>query len=382
MKLEESLSTSSEEKQITKKKRKREKTFQKEKRISFKNPSSIKYLKDISTDCFSNILDNTFCVFISVVQNISYLVYATKSHSIISYNISNDQKLCEIKEAHEKYITFFKHYFDRINYRDIIISISSHDNNLKLWNLRNWDCILNLENINQDGDLYSSCLLCYNNQNYILTSNCYGINGFNEPIKLYNLKGKKIREIKESKHSTVFIDIYTDKINGKKYIITGNEGFVKSYDFSRDKTYFKYEDISAKTKKSKKKAKKSHFSVIINDLKKIVNLIESSEDNIIRIWNFHYGELIYKIFIEDNLLFGLCLWNMNKLFVACSTGIKLVNLDNGDIVKTLSEHKNSVICVKKIWMEKYGECLISQDELEGNIKLWIIKKYNKLEFNK
>ena len=31
------------------------------------------------------------------------------------------------------------------------MSVSAIDNNLKLWNIKNWECILNLENINKKG---------------------------------------------------------------------------------------------------------------------------------------------------------------------------------------------------------------------------------------
>ena len=114
MKIEESLSTSSDDIKFTNKKRPREKNVQKK---IFRNPTSITYLKDVATDSFCNALDNTFCVFTSIIRNISYLIYANKSHSIISYNLSIEQKLFEVKNAHEKHITFIKHYFYKINYR-------------------------------------------------------------------------------------------------------------------------------------------------------------------------------------------------------------------------------------------------------------------------
>ena len=44
------------------------------------------------------------------------------------------------------------------------MSVSALDNNLKIWNIYNWDCILELKNVNRTGVLYSSSFL-YENEN-------------------------------------------------------------------------------------------------------------------------------------------------------------------------------------------------------------------------
>ena len=43
------------------------------------------------------------------------------------------------------------------------MTISLEDNNIRIWNLINWECILNIKNINKTGYLYSACFL-YNNK--------------------------------------------------------------------------------------------------------------------------------------------------------------------------------------------------------------------------
>ena len=51
------------------------------------------------------------------------------------------------------------------------MSISRNDNNIKIWNVNNWECIQNFTNVNKDGWLLSACFLEENNQIYIITSN-------------------------------------------------------------------------------------------------------------------------------------------------------------------------------------------------------------------
>jgi len=68
----------------------------------------------------------------------------------------------------------------------------------------------------------------------------------------------------------------------------------------------------------------------------------------------------------------MCLWSDNYLFVGCQDNtIKIVEIKNGLIIKSLNNHNNGVITIKKIIHPKYGECLISQNYKESEIKLWI-----------
>ena len=131
-----------------------------------------KYLiKDLISDSYCKYWqDNTFTVFTSI-NKIMYLIYTNENNSIICYDLIDNNKIIEIKKAHNQFIHNFKYFLDYINKRDLLISISSDDNNLKLWNISNFECILNLKKINNIGWLNSVCLLTENNKIYIVTSN-------------------------------------------------------------------------------------------------------------------------------------------------------------------------------------------------------------------
>ena len=95
----------------------------------------------------------------------------------------------------------------------------------------------------------------------------------------------KIKEINDSNFTTFFIDSFYDNKYSKNYIITSNNGYIKSYDFNKNELYRKYCDND----------NRGHFCIIINNDKKIIKLIESVCDGNIRIWNFHSGVLLKKI---------------------------------------------------------------------------------------
>ena len=319
-----------------------------------------KFIRDIAIDSYSYGIDNTMDIFKSINNNILYFIYTNRNYSIISYNLINNQKINEIKKAHDSSITNFRHYLYKEKNQELIIS-TSINNNLKLWRINNWECLLNIELIYEKGCLWSACFLILENKINILTTNSYAYG----PIKVYNLNGVKIKEINNSIDGINYIDIYYDNKNMKIYILTGNKGFVKSYDYNDNNIYHIYKDNDIK----------NHNSLRIINENNLIKLIESSLDGNIRIWNFHTGQLLNKIYISDKI-YGICLWDNDYLFVGCDDNtIKILDVKQSKVIKKILGHKRSVLVLLKVNIPKYGECLISQEN--GRItKLWAIKLIN------
>ena len=260
-------------------------------------------------------------------------------------------------------ITNCRHYLDNLFSRDLIMSISGEYNNIKIWNVNNdFELLINIENINKEGAISSACIFNDCIQNLILTSDS---DGNPEPIKIFDFKGHKIKEIKDSKEQTFFIDTYYVMEINKIFILTGNNGYIKVYDYYNNKIKNKYCDNS----------NCYHNSIIINDKDLILKIIESCEDGNIRIWNFNSGDLLNKINISNKSLYGICLWDNNYLFVGCADNtIKLVDLNKNIILNNLKGHDTKVVTIKKINHLKYGESLLSQGYDKETIKLWSFKK--------
>ena len=325
-----------------------------------------KLLNEITEDSYADVLlDYTFIVFKSINQFIC-LIYANNENSIISYNLNTNKKINEIKSAHENVIVNFRHLFDEKEKRDLVLSVSSNDNNLKIWNINNFECVLNLKKVNKKGEIFSSCFLIENNNYFIVTSN-YCL--FNDPIKVYDFNGSIIKEINDSNQRTTFVDTYYDEQTSKIYIIAANKGFITSFDYNENKIKHKYIDDNNN---------KDHFKAIIDSSEKkknkegIIKLIESGEDGYIRIWNFDSAILIKKIHVYKSYLYGFCFLNDNYILVGCGDKtIKIVELNSGKMVKELIGHNDDVISVKILNLPKYGKCIISQGNGNDQIKLWI-----------
>lgn len=253
--------------------------------INFKsNPIDIQFTKILSSDSYTPLsIVNTFCVF-KTIDDLLCLIFSNKINSLISYNLIDNKTIIEIKKAHKKTISNIKYYFDSNNKRDLVISISFWDYSFNVWNVHNWE---NLVNIKKDFQylcwLHSACILNYINRNYIITCN----NNY-ELLRVYDFNGKEIRNIYDmNQKGTFFIDTFYDNKSFKAFIITASDGFCKAYDYDGDKLYKKYSD-------EMKNYDIIYNSIIINNNEEVIKMIASSNDGNIRIWDFNSSILLKK----------------------------------------------------------------------------------------
>ena len=338
------------------------------------NTNLINTSKVITTNSFSDwVFENTFIIFNSF-NGFLILTYATEEKSIIFYNLKHFQIISEIKEAHKEYITNFAHCYDKSLKMDLIMSVSKSDNNIKIWNLTNNICVLNLTKINKDGILNSACFLNYENNNYIITSNRNWVEP--SPLKIYNLKGEKIKQISKSNRNTFFVDTYYEKKknnnNNNTYIITGNEGNVISYNYDENELYKIY------CEKYENDIFHHSFKIYADkESNQIIKLIESSDgiNSFIRIWDFHSSQLLGKIESSNNVLRSIGIWDSNFAFAGCGDkSIKLIDLENFKIINSLVCHQNNICCIKIIFHPQLGKCIISQGNNNDQIRIWTLAK--------
>ena len=308
---------------------------------------------------------NIFVSFKSINNEILYLVYTNEQKSLIFYNLIDNIKMNEIKNSHPSNINNIRYFIDKINNRDLILSISF--GNLKIWNI-NSECIANIN----EKTILTACLLNNNNQNYIIsiTKNLTATLR-NRAMKAYNLNGILVKEIDlapifglDNLPSKGFIDCYYDINYSKNYIILCNDYSSFSFDYNEQKIYQEYKEYYNSYERY----------TIIKVEKDRVKLIESIKAGKINIWDFHSGEFLSAIYVKDNyFLYDICLWKDNYLFIGCSNNtIKLLDLNEGKIIYEFKTYKDSVISIKIINHPKYGECLLSHGYLSGGIQLWDI----------
>ena len=348
-----------------------------------KDNINIHFVKNIINDIYNYYFDenyhyNSFIIFNSISSNILYMVFS-KGNSICFFNIKDNRLLLQIKNAHKDAITIFRYYFDKINRRDLILSLS-RDGCIKIWNINNFECINTIEtlekkhfyfNIYSEFICYTFCFLIENNNIYLviaINKNYYG--NIIIPLRVIDLNGKIIKEIKNSDIKDIYyIDSFYDDKLSKNFIIISCLGMLISYDYNKNEIYHKYIDDS-----NDKIYKKF---IIRNNKDNITELISSSYDGNIRIWNFHSGDLISVIKVHKAKLFDICMWNGDFLCVGCETGrIKIIDLANKKCCKELKKDliglNSSVTTIQKVIFSNNSEFLVSK--CGNQITLWEDKK--------
>lgn len=349
---------------LTKRKRKREE----------EDDQMYKFKNNLVDDCFSDLgTDNTFCVFKSLNDTL-YIVYPNKTISLIAFDLINNKKTTQIKNVHKKYITSLEYYQDKINKKDLIMSMSAKENNIKIWDFFNYECLFELnENEIKNKYLNLACFLNDNNNILIVRSG-----NKNNKIKVYNMEKTLIKEINESNFSVNVLCVYKNKINNlnsldnnnniqnidfNTYIISINNDKIRVYDYNSNNLYNTYSSNIIKRINS--------ICVNENIEQKTIKLIGLCNKGYILIWNFYNANLIEKLKFFDANLYGICLLNNEYLCFGHLKEINILNLNDKESIITLKhKHNNNVISIQKIFHPKYGECIISQDE-KSDIKLWV-----------
>ena len=235
---------------------------------------------------------NSFIVFRSI-NNILYVIYSTKQKSIVCYDLSHKKIERKTSQVHSKYISHFDYCYNDNMKKELIMSVSYKDTNLKIWGFPKMTCIINISKVYFYPYLYSACFLDKKDNYYYITAN--GVSSMiGEPIKVYNYYKKLVKEINDSEFKVTSMQTWYS--NNTTYIIANNENCIRSYNYNRNALYHKYsENYSIKI---------LNFECFDNTADKIIS---SCEDQIIRIWNFHNGEIINSITSENPRFEAICL---------------------------------------------------------------------------
>ena len=184
-----------------------------------------------------DIKPSNFCFTIfNALSGQIILIYSHAEISIISFDLLEKKIISKIVNAHSSEISYFDYNFDQINKKDLILSLSSNDQNIKLWEVEHWDSIFSIKNIYSHESKISTCFIKDNDNYYIVVGNYSEIV---EPIKIYDMKGSCILDIFDSENPKAYriANFYDNNIN---YIIISYFDLIFSYNFNEKKYYQKY----------------------------------------------------------------------------------------------------------------------------------------------
>ena len=315
---------------------------------------------DIINDSYCPIeIENSITVFESA-RKIPFIIYATKNKSIISYNLKNKKIENKIPNAHKEFITNF-YYCNNFNIqKELIMSISYKDTNLKIWNFNGWQCLIDIQNVYSHGYLYSAFFLNKPNNFYFVTTN-WEESKFADSIRIYDYEKNIIKTINNSEFNVFLIKVLYNY--DETYLITCNEDNIKSYNYNKNELFHRYNDNFCY-------CKFLGFLIFISSKR----LFGSCHDKKLRIWDFFTGKLIYKINTLSNILKGIRLAKERNMLIGYDNNeIQLLEMKEYKVVKTLNHNNQQICSIRKIYLNDYGGCIFSQG-IDNHIIMWIINE--------
>ena len=341
----------------------------KDKEINFEKITSFPYKFYFYKDLIQENLGlcSTFITFKSI-NKILTLVYVTDDYSIISYDIVKNKQLNIIKNP-QKDICNLQYCFDNKNKRDLVLSQSCY-NNIKIWDINNYKCILNLKDLELNYVSISKvCFMNYKNNIYIILSST----SFSDPTcKLFDLSGKLIKKI-DFDSNINYIITYKDNELSKFYILISTPNMIKSYNYDEGKIYHNYLNI-----------RKSYiYNLIVVNKDRIwePTHLFGNYGNYAIIWNFNTGEMLNNVYFNGNIN-NICLWN-NQFLIAIDENlnenkdiISLLDVSTGKLKKNLITSENCKFSmISKIEHPDYGEGLVILTQ-DHKIKLFLTEVNN------
>ena len=316
--------------------------------------NSIKLFSFFNIPSYSNGLFNEFCVFNSIYNKHLLICKTQDKKGLIFFDLILFNILKKFDNLHQDGILCIKHYLK--NNKDIIIT-SSWDNVMNIIDVnKNFEIIKIIKNIgdndyNGDYSIYSFILL----NDYIITNN-YDDNY----LKIFDYNSCKfIKNIFPQLTGIGYIESYYDKNKNKNYIITCNRdyynSYVKSYSFEDECLYQIYSNRVV-------------YNIVINDIKKKINIIFSSFDKIL-FYDFHNGDCL-DILEFNNYKFNTILF-LNKEYIICGENkeIIIINIKKKKIIEKLECHQNEIFNLKKLKINNY-EYLFTQAIGSDKIIIW------------
>ena len=307
------------------------------------NPINLKYNEILTTNHSNAGKLSNFEVFTGSKDNIPYLVYHNENNFNLEVMRLTDNTIVHFLKKHTGKVTVIN-YYKKNNDNEYLLSCDLNKL-VVIWEIQN---NFNIKSSIQEeyvGVIWDAHLLLdLNNKDYILLSS----GKKEESIKLYELKDNNCYFIK---------NIFGTKENSTNYMIPWFYNF-KYYviNFYNDISIHNIFENECYAKLTVEKS--SYFCGFIYN--KNYLCANDRTNNLLRIWDLINKNIVKEIKYDGELGREIIQWNNTYTIIACKYSVIIINLEKGEMISKISI-KRCIGGVKKIFLDRAGECLIVSD---------------------
>ena len=329
-------------------------------------PTDFKFSKTISTDIFKrNFYSNRACIFISC-DNKPYIAFGESSLNLEGYDINEEKKFTIFEKLHDEFFDSIRHYYDEENERDLLIT-ASLDSHVKV--------------IDFNGEESEKIIdLNFKSKNQVIINTAYFINDiilipFSSStagtIKFYNMNEEFISELEQNLGFILGLNVYYEEKSNNNYILIANTIGILSYNMEKSSI----NKFIPKMTLEEKKNNGFDEPFVVRDKNRLLLLGPCFYYPYLYIWDFINGDLIKKVETTSGIS-DMCLWNDTYVFAGLIKSDKnnfiLINIKNGEIVKSFKTETNNSCAGIKIIKAESGTYLITAN-MKSNLDLYILE---------
>ena len=307
------------------------------------NPNKLKYNEILATNHSDAGKLSNFLVFNGIKDNIPYLIYNNETNFNLEVMRLNDNTIINSLKKHANKVTVINHYKKSSNI-DYLLSCDLNKL-VVIWDIQNNFNVKATIQEQYSGIIWDAHLLLnVFNKDYILLSS--GKKG--ESIKLYELKDNSTQFVK---------NVFGTKEHITNYMIPWFYNFkyyvIKFYNDISIHNIFENECYAELTAE-----KSSYFCGFIYN--KNYLCANDRNNNLLRIWDLMSKNLIRQIRYDGESGREIIQWNDTYAIIACKYSFVIIDLEKEEMSSKISI-KRCLGGVKKIFLDRLGECLIVSD---------------------
>lgn len=307
------------------------------------NPNNLKYNEILATNHSNAGKLSNFLVFNGLKDNIPYLIYNNETNFTLEVMRLNDNTIVNSLKKHANKVTVINHYKKSSNI-DYLLSCDLNKL-VVIWDIQNNFNIKATIQEQYNGIIWDAHLLLnVFNKDYILLSS--GKKG--ESIKLYEL----------NYNSTQFVkNIFGTKEHITNYMIPWFFNFkyyvIKFYNDISIHNIFDNEGFAELTAE-----KSSYFCGFIYN--KNYLCANDRNNNLLRMWDLMSKNMIRQIRYDGESGREIIQWNDTYTIIACKYSFIIIDFEKEEMSSKISI-KRCLGGVKKVFLDRLGECLIVSD---------------------
>ena len=295
------------------------------------------------------------------------MIYPTDRYGVSEYNLSNNKITNKLKSPHQSNIitiTSIPHVIKKETY----LITASFDRSIKVFSIeQQYTQVKEYQNAHDDYSLYALDAMYDETKGVVVISGCHNL----QEIKLWYVDLNE-DDGKEKMHIKVNGKVCCVKCYKNNAIYVGSTQGVFMYLMDGiDKEGKANKQFVDENAIAPKKGELKHTAITFMD-NNDKWMVEADSMGVVRVWDIESAKMekVIKREMNEFQINSLSTWDNVYIIAGARDGkVVLYDVEQGECVDSVGEHKGYVYCVKVIKHWKYNKAILSCG-YDGQVKLW------------